>query len=137
MSLDKASQWIESVQDNDPYETPLFRHLVKKPRESLTPEETLYVNKYRRAFQLELVSLLNIPVSLFCFAKCLERFTSSFLRRRTYKAAFASVLTLQVNLMLYSLYLRKVKKYSFENKLQVHYGPEMHREKSVKGGQKE
>ena len=136
MALDKASQWIDSLQDNDPQETPLFRHLVRKPRENLTPEENLYVNKYRRAFQLELISLINIPVSLFCYVKCLERFTSSFLRRRTYKAAFASVLTLQVNLMMYSLYLRKVKKYPFENRLHVQYGPEMHREKGGRDGQK-
>ena|SRR3990167_4599114 len=132
MVFDRINGWAQNLQNSDTQEPALFRYLVQQPAETLTAEESLYVMKYRRAFQLELVSLLNIPVGLFCYVRCLERFNPSFLRRRSYKAAFALVLTLQVNLMGGSIYLRRIKKYPFENKLLVSY---MQQVRKLEGGQ--
>lgn len=119
--MDYLSDKILEYQISDPSEPALLRHLGRKDKSSISPQEILYINRYKYAYCMELFALVNIPLSLFFFARSLDRYNTDALSRRSNRFRFSFVLISQINLLIGSQYYRKVKRYPFENNLVLKY----------------
>ena len=131
--LSKITGYIENLQNNDPTEPELFRIIVKKQPQDY--KELAYVNRYRTAFNLELAVVLNIPIAMYLFARCRPKFNPSIKSQKRHRLLASAVLVSQLNVFGIALYLRKVKRYEFEDELAMrHYkelqGLKSNREKS-------
>lgn len=115
--------YITDLQDNDPMEPALFRLLAKKSYRD--HKEEAYINRYRTAFYLEVVALMNIPVAVYLLARSRPTLNKQYLSRKRCGAAGMFVLATQVNFFLAAQYFRKVKRYNFEDELMIKYHREL------------
>lgn len=119
---------VEQWQNEDTTEPALFRLLVKKP--SLDHKELAYIGRYRTAFNLELLSLLNIPFVAICLMKAHPKFNPGIRSRKTYRFLFSFFIVGQINMFLVAQYYRKIKRYPFEDELMLRYYKDLQSVKS-------